>query len=445
METKIKKSEFPDNFVWGTATAAYQIEGAWDKDGKGENIWDRFCHAGGNILNDETGDVACDHYHRWEEDLNLLKEFGIKNYRFSISWARILPQGIGAINQAGVDFYSNLIDGLIARGITPWITIYHWDLPQALQDKGGWTNRDSIKWFKEYALTLVKLYGSRAKNWIIFNEPSVHSLLGHGFGFHAPGLNQKKSYLAAVHHINLTIAETYRVLKSQYPDLNIGSSYTLLPNYPENENCEKDRLASDYFFGFWNTNHFDPLFKGEYPELIRHEFGDLIKDGDTELLKADLDFVGVQHYNAIHAKHDECFLFNSFFGAKPAGVPQTDYGWMIQPDDFEKCLVWLAENYNLNEKKIPIVITENGAAFHDEPNKGGVCNDTRRISYLEGYIRAVHNAIERGSPIRGYFIWSFMDNFEWADGYSQRFGVVHVDYETQKRTPKESLKWFKSL
>ena len=211
--TDLKKSDFPENFIWGTATAAYQIEGAWNKDGKGESIWDRFCHQEGNILNGDTGDVACDHYHRWEEDLNLLKEYGITNYRFSISWTRIFPEGTGDINQAGVDFYNNLINGMIARGITPWVTMYHWDLPQALQDEGGWTNRECVEWFKNYAETLVKLYGDRVNNWIIFNEPSVHSWIGHGLGFHAPGKNTIETYIAACHNINLTIAKTYNYLK----------------------------------------------------------------------------------------------------------------------------------------------------------------------------------------------------------------------------------------
>ncbi len=440
----IKKSNFPNDFIWGTATAAYQIEGAWNKDGKGESIWDRFCHQDGNILNGDTGDIACDHYHRWEQDLDLLKQFDIKNYRFSIAWTRILPDGIGEINQAGVDFYNILIDGMIDRGITPWVTMYHWDLPQALQDKGGWTNRDIIEWFKNYAETLVKLFGDRVKNWVIFNEPSVHSWLGHGLGFHAPGFKTKESYLKAVHHINLAIAQTYNDLKPQYPNLNIGSSYTLLPNYPENENNLNDQKAADYLFCFWNTNHFDPLLKGFYPDMMANDFSPYIENGDLETIQADLDFIGIQHYNAIHAKYDDNFIFNSFFGDKPKDVPQTDYGWMIKPEDFEKCLVWLSDNYDLTGKNIAMTITENGAAFHDEPvNK--ICNDNRRINYLNSYLNAVKNSIDRGAPINGYFIWSFMDNFEWADGYSQRFGVVHVNYETLERTPKESLKWFSKL
>ncbi|PCH99074.1 MAG: beta-glucosidase [Alphaproteobacteria bacterium] len=438
------KNIFPKDFIWGTATAAYQIEGAWNKDGKGESIWDRFCHEEGNILNGDTGDVACDHYHKWEEDLDLLKDNNIKHYRFSIAWTRIIPNGTGDTSAAGIDFYSNLIDGMIERGITPWITVYHWDLPQALQDKGGWTNRESVEWFKNYVATLVDLFGDRVNDWIIFNEPSVHSWLGHGLGFHAPGFNEESTYLKALHHINLSIAEGYRTAKSIRPNLNVGSSYTLLPTYPENENNDEDVTATKRMFEIWNTNHFDPLFTGAYPAFIQEKMGNIMQDGDDAKLQENLDFIGVQHYNALHSTHSESHIFNVFFGEKPKGIPQTDYGWMIQPDDFEKCLVWLSDHYDLNKKNIPIVITENGAAFTD-PVVDGACNDERRIDYLSGYIGAVEKAIKQSAPIQGYFVWSFMDNFEWADGYSQRFGVVHVDYDTMKRTPKKSLLWFKDF
>jgi beta-glucosidase len=435
------KNTFPKNFIWGTATAAYQIEGAWNKDGKSESIWDRFCHKEGNIANGDTGDIACDHYHRWEEDFDLLKKFGLKHYRFSIAWTRILPDGTGDINQAGVDFYNDLINGMIDRGITPWVTMYHWDLPQALQDKGGWTNRESVQWFTNYAETLVKLFGDRVNDWVIFNEPGVHAWLGHGLGFHAPGLSQKETYLSSVHHINLAISETYNLLKPQYHNMRFGSSYTLLPNYPENEHSKDDIQAADYLFCFWNTNHFDPLMKGVYPDLMKGDFAPHMKEGDSEKLQADLDFIGVQHYNAIHAAHNEDYIFNAFFGKKPDDIPQTDYGWMICPADFKKALEWLSHNYDLKSKEIPIIVTENGAAFNDEP-VNGVCDDDRRTDYLKGYIQAMKEACDNGAPVEGYFVWSFMDNFEWADGYSMRFGVVHVDYETLQRTPKESLRWY---
>ncbi len=440
---EIRKKDFPKDFVWGTATAAYQIEGAWDKDGKGENIWDRFCHQDGNILNNDTGDVACDHYHKWEEDLDLLKEYGLRNYRFSIAWTRIFPDGIGEINQAGVNFYNNLIDGMLARGITPWVTMYHWDLPQALQDKGGWTNRDSIEWFKNYAETLVKLFGDRVKNWIIFNEPSVHSFLGHGLGFHAPGCKGEENYMQALHHINLSIAEGFRTAKSFDEGFNVGSSYTIIPVPPETED---DVDAIEHFFGFWNTNHFDPLFNGEYPEVIANLISKYILDGDSEIMKVDLDFLGVQHYSTIYAKKDaENGLFGATFGSVPDNLPKTDIGWEINGEKFGEILSWAYKNYNLKDRNIPIMITENGAAYFDKIDAHGHCDDTYRIDYLNEYLQAVQNVINDGVNIKGYFIWSFMDNFEWSEGYKMRFGLTHVDYKTLVRTPKESLRWYKDF
>jgi beta-glucosidase len=436
----IKKSDFPNDFIWGTATAAYQIEGAWNKDGKGESIWDRFCHQDGNILNNDTGDVACDHYHRWEQDLDLLKQFDIKNYRFSIAWTRILPDGIGEINQAGVDFYNKLIDGMIDRGITPWVTMYHWDLPQALQDKGGWTNRDIVEWFKNYAETLVKLYGDRVKNWIVHNEPSVQAWLGYGLGFNAPGFKGEDSYLSALHHINLSIAEGYRITKKICPDAYIGSSYTLIPTPPESE---KDKSVVDQMFGFWNTNHFDPLFKGEYPIAIRDQMKQYILDGDSDLMKVDLDFIGIQHYSTIYAKQDsKRGLFNTFFGRPPENVKLTDIGWEINGQYFADIIQWLSDNYGLKDKKQDIIITENGAAFFDKLDHDGKCNDQYRIDYFNEYLSSVMNCLEKNIPLKGYFIWSLLDNFEWAEGYKMRFGLIHVNYKTQARTPKLSMQWY---
>jgi len=439
----IKKSDFPNDFIWGTATAAYQIEGAWDKDGKGESIWDRFCHEEGNILNNDTGDIACDHYHRWEEDLDLLKKYNIENYRLSIAWARIYPKGTGEINPAGVDFYNNLIDGMIERGITPWITIYHWDLPQALQDRGGWTNREIVNWFKDYTATLIKLFGDRVKNWMIYNEPSVQAWLGYGLGFNAPGLKGEENYLKALHHINLSIAEGYRVAKAMLPDGYIGSSYTLVPTPPESD---ADRDVADNMFGFWNTNHFDPLFKGEYPKAIREQISQYMKDGDHELIKVDLDFVGIQHYSTIYAKMDnKNGLFGTFFGKPPADVKLTDIGWEINGSYFGDIISWFSDNYNLKQKNQDIIITENGAAFFDELNESGECDDQHRIDYLEEYLLSVKNCIDNNIPLKGYFIWSLLDNFEWAEGYKMRFGLVHVDYKSLVRTPKKSIKWFKGF
>jgi beta-glucosidase len=431
--------KFPADFIWGTATAAYQIEGAVAEDGRTPSIWDTFSHTPGKTINGETGDTACDHYHRLEEDLDLIADV-VQHYRFSISWTRILPQGTGPVNDQGVDFYNRLIDGLIARGVTPWITLYHWDLPQSLQDKGGWVNRDIISWFQEYAETCVRLFGNRVKNWIIVNEPGVISWLGHGLGFHAPGIADETKYLACTHHLNLVIGNTYRVLKSQNKDLNIGSSYTLLPARPENADTPTDVVT--HMEGFWNTNFFDPLLRGEYPAIIKEKMSPFVKDGDMQITKTALDFVGVQHYNAIQACRDDSRIFGTFFGKKTANFPATDLGWSIDPDSFHECLTWFSDRYG----NIPLLVTENGAAFNDGPSADGVCRDARRINFLHTYINAVHRAIADGTNLKGYFIWSFMDNFEWSEGYKPRFGIVHVDYANDyRRTPKDSYRWYKSV
>ena len=430
---------FPSDFLWGASTAAYQIEGAVSEDGRKPSVWDVFSHTPGKIINDENGDTACDHYHRLEEDLDLIAAL-VPNYRFSISWTRILPDGTGIVNQPGVDFYNRLIDGLIARGVTPWITMFHWDLPQTLQDKGGWTNRESVDWFFHYAQTLVSLFGDRVSKWIIMNEPSVHSWLGHGTGIHAPGLADDASYLSSVHHMNMAIGKTYKALKKDNPDFSIGSSYTLLPIRPEKPDTDPHAVAC--MDAFWNCNFFDPLCLGRYPDVMADVMTPYVKGGDMDVIKNDLDFVGVQHYNAIEAKRDERWIFNAFFGAKAEDTPKTDVGWTIDPDAFHECLIDFKNRYG----DVPVLITENGAAYFDTLGEDGHCHDLYRISFLDGYIRAVHRAMKDGVNVIGYFVWSLMDNFEWSEGYKPRFGLIHIDYENGcTRTPKDSYNWFKTV
>ena len=434
---------FDKNFIWGTATAAYQIEGSWNADGKGESIWDRFCHTPGNIDRNETGDVACDHYHRWEEDFDILKEYNIRNYRFSIAWTRILPNGTGDINQSGIGFYNRLIDGLLARGIEPWVTMYHWDLPQTLQDKGGWMNREILKWFQEYADTLVQHFGDRVKNWMIINEPSVISFLGHAQGAFAPGIKNEDSYWRCVHHLNLVNGSVYKSLKERFPNLRIGTTYTPVPVHihPDYELNERNNALLNIWSAIWNENFFDPAFKGQYPSFAAASLKEIIKDGDMDICRCDFDFVGLQHYSPIYFKPNENKILGVDFSQRPADVEVSDAGWEIAPDAFKDCLLNLKKTYG--DKNW--IITENGIALHDDLNEQGQVDDVRRISYLTRYIAAMKEAMEQGVKIGGYFVWSLLDNMEWASGYHLRFGLVHVDYQTLVRTPKKSLGWYKEF
>lgn len=431
--------QFKQDFIWGVSTAAYQIEGAAREGGRGLSIWDSFSHIPGKIRNNENGDVACDHYNRLKEDLDLIAGL-VKNYRFSISWSRVIPDGTGAVNPEGIAFYNRLIDGLITRGVTPWITMYHWDLPQALQDRGGWRNREILIWFKNYAQTLSDHFGDRVKHWMVLNEPSVHSWLGHGLGFHAPGLADEDSYLSCVHHQNLVIGQTYRQMKALNPDYYVGSAYTMVPILPDIH--ERDEVAITTMDAFWNRNFFDPLMTGNYPENFVAHFVPYIKGDDMEICQTRLDFIGMQHYNSIEAKRDETRVFGAFFGDKDPDAPKTDYGWRIDPDGFYKGFMDFTRRYG---SEMPMIVTENGAAFFDKA-QNGKCHDPRRISFLDGYIGAMHKAIEKGARIDGYFVWSFLDNFEWADGYDYRFGLVHVDYQNgQTRTLKDSYFWYRDF
>ena len=403
------------DFVWGTSTAAYQIEGAYDKDGKGPNIWDIFSHIDGNVLNNENGDVACDHYHRFEEDLDLIKDL-VDNYRFSFSWSRIIPEGTGAVNQQGIDFYNRLIDGMIKRGITPWATMFHWDLPQALQDKGGFANRECTEWMREYAGVLEENFGDRIKNWMILNEPSVYSYMGHARGFHAPGIADKDTYFKVVHNEMRIIGTVYDFMKQRSAEYNVGSTFTAMPIRAQ-----------------------DPLFLGQYPKIFKDEFAPLIQEDDAALIKTELDFVGVQHYSPIYTAQGENGFLGADFGKVPEHIDTTDIGWPIEPDAFYETLMHIKNKYNAKN----IIITENGIALFDKKTNGEV-DDTKRINYLNAYIEQMDKAIKDGAPISGYFVWSLLDNLEWSEGYDMRFGLVHIDFENDlMRTPKASYDWFK--
>lgn len=430
------------SFIWGTAAAAYQIEGAWNEDGKGSNIWDSFCRELGHIKNGDNGEIACDHYHRYHDDCELIKGLGVDAYRMSISWSRLFPEGKGQVNSKGVDFYSRLFDQLLSRDIVPWVTLYHWDLPQALQEKGGWQNRDIVDWFSEYAEKVATLYGDKIKNYIVLNEPSITSYLGHYLGVFAPGTKDTDALWASTHHQNLVHGSTVSLLHSKIRSARVGSAYTYFPFYPLNENDERDDHAVRVMDAVWTRNFIDPSLKGRYPELLLPKIDPYIKDKDLEIISAPVDFVGINHYSPKYAYFDDSMSIKANHSDGDKDVERTDIGWEISPQDFGDSLREFAKLYDN-----PVVyVTENGMCENTLPDSSGGVNDVRRIQYLAKYIEQVQSVKENDDcNVRGYFLWSLMDNFEWAHGYNERFGLIHIDYETQKRTPKKSYNWYKNL
>jgi beta-glucosidase len=427
-------SVFPADFVWGASTASYQIEGAVADDGRGKSIWDVFSHTPGKVKGGDTGDVACDHYHRWREDVDWLASGGFSAYRFSTAWPRILPPGTGAVEPRGLDFYDRLVDGLIAHGVTPWVCLYHWDLPQALQDQGGWRNRDIAEKFADYGRIVARRLGDRVKHWAMFNEPNVHALFGHGVGNHAPGLTGMPSFLAAIHHQNLAQGCALQALRAERGDLRLGTVINLQPARPSSDS-DADRRASERFDAFWNGAFFDPLFKGVYPPLIADQFAALIAAGDLATINQPIDFIGLNYYAPNYIAAAPQSLFGAWFGAVPPGTRFTAFGWPVDPSGFTDALYRLRDRYGNPE----IYITENGACYDDPLAADGTVHDEDRIAYLRGHLAAARTALAGGVKLRGYFVWSLIDNFEWAEGFSRRFGVVYVDFKTQKRTPKASF------
>ncbi|SHF78229.1 broad-specificity cellobiase [Caldanaerobius fijiensis DSM 17918] len=434
--------KFPDDFVWGTATAAYQIEGAANEDGRGESIWDRFSHIPGNVWNNQNGDVACDHYHRYKEDVQILKEMGVKGYRFSISWPRVIPDGTGKINQKGVDFYNNLIDELLRQGIQPFVTLYHWDLPQALQDRGGWTNRDTTDYFAEYAQQMFKQYGDRVKHWITHNEPWCTSFLGHAIGVHAPGLKDFSAALLAAHNVLLSHGKAVEVFRQMGLDGKIGITLNLTPSYPASNSAD-DLQAATISDGFSNRWFLDPVFKGQYPDDMVKVFGTFakipeIQESDMKLISSNIDFLGINYYSRSLVKHNP----DAQFGVetlKPEGQ-YTDMDWEVYPQGLYDLLLRIKKDYG----DIDLYITENGAAFKDVVENDQI-DDIDRLNYLKKHFEKAAEAIRDGVKLKGYFVWSLMDNFEWAFGYSKRFGLIYVDYETQRRLWKKSARWYKDV
>jgi len=434
---------FPKDFLWGVATASYQIEGAVSEDGRGETIWDRFSHTPGKVVNGDTGDVACDHYHRYPQDIALMRELGVKGYRFSMAWSRVLPTGTGTSNPKGLDFYDRLVDEILAAGITPFATLYHWDLPQVLQDRGGWTNPESVKWFAEYTDLITRHLGDRVKNWATHNEPFVIAFVGNYYGAHAPGIKDLPTSLHVAHHLLLSHGAAVPVIRQNVPDARVGIVPNLYAVDPASDS-EADRLAAQYYDAFQNRWFLDPLFKGHYPADLVERLGDNLAGIDLASVSqaaVPIDFLGINYYSRNVLSWDESNPALPFRHKNPAGAPVTAMDWEVYPEGLYRTLVRVHQEYAPKA----IYITENGAAYNDPTPTNGVVSDPERTEYLKQHFKAAENAIDQGVPLKGYFVWSFLDNFEWAEGYNKRFGIVYVDYATQQRTPKQSARFYQQM
>ena len=440
---------FPPGFLWGAATAAYQIEGAWNEDGRGESVWDRFAHTPGKVKNGDTGDVACDSYHRYAEDIAIAKRLGIQSYRYSISWPRVQPDGKGTINQKGLDYYRRVTDALLEAGIRPFPTLYHWDLPQPLEDAGGWPNRDTAARLADYARTVVAALGDRINQWCVFNEPKTFTQCGYWQGNHAPGRSEPLAFLRATHTVNLAQGMAFRAIKSVSARLEVGGVYDTQPTFPATPS-KADELAAERWFKFANLWHIHPALHGRYPEgvLPADRQAELLgwQDGDDKLVRAALDFAGLNYYSTWLVADDPNETDIPGLHAKPSWATyypphhKTDNGWDIYARGFYDILVKM--NSHLGGK-LPIEITENGAAYNTGIAKDGRVHDANRIAWLRAHLLELSRAVRDGVPVRAYHCWALLDNFEWSEGYTQRFGLVHVDFEHgQKRTPKDSAAWF---
>jgi len=436
--------QFPKDFLWGAATAAYQIEGAWNEDGKGESIWDHFCHQPYNVEQGATGDVACDHYHRMPDDVALMRSLGLQAYRFSIAWTRIFPTGRGAVNPKGLDFYDRLVDALLAANITPNATLYHWDLPQALQVEGGWNNRATVAAYVEYAETMFKRLGDRVQMWATFNEPWCTAFLGYGNGHHAPGICDQTQAYQAVHHLLLAHGQAVQAFRSGGQRGQIGLVHNPQHYLPASDS-EADQAACQRVYTQGVALFLSPLFHGRYPAELMEWLGPhapKTQPGDLKVIHQPLDFLGVNYYFTDTIRHsvDGGLLKAQGRPHSAPGWGYTEMGWGVNPAGMEAVLKDIAQNYTT----IPLYITENGCAFPDALQAGQV-NDPARLSYLREHLQAVHQALSAGVNVRGYFVWSLMDNFEWAWGYRPRFGIVYNDYATQTRTPKASAQWYRTV
>ncbi|WP_024286315.1 GH1 family beta-glucosidase [Cellulomonas sp. KRMCY2] len=438
---------FPAGFVWGAATAAYQVEGALDEDGRGVSIWDTFTATPGAIARGDTAAVACDHYHRHPEDIALLADLGLSAYRFSVAWPRIQPDGVGGPNQKGLDHYRRVVDACLGRGVTPYVTLYHWDLPQALEDVGGWLNRDTAHRFADYAAQVADALGDVVDHWVTVNEPKVASHAGYAAGIHAPGIRDPRGGVAAAHHLLLAHGLAVPVLRERMSaDGELGIALDLTPVSPASQD-PADVAAARRFDGNFNRMFLEPVLRGRYPTDMIEWFGGApwLQDGDLEVISAPIDFLGINYYRGhVIGAGDGSVLEGSgtpmdldAVHVIPPDAELTEVGWTVTPTGLHDLLLQLRDEY----PHVPLMVTENGAAYPDVVAADGTVDDPKRVAYLDSHVRQMHRAIADGVDLRGYFVWTLLDNFEWAEGYKARFGIVHVDVETQRRTPKTSAAW----
>ena len=440
---------FPTDFAWGAATSSYQIEGAVNEDGKGPSIWDTFTHTPGKIAGGDTGDVACDHYHRWADDVDLMASYGLNAYRFSVSWPRVQPDGRGAAKEKGLDFYRRLTDRLLEKGIRPALTLNHWDIPQAVQDDGGWQSRDTVERFAEYTALMVEALGDRVAWWITHNEPWIVSALGYRLGIHAPGVRDTEAELRTAHHLLLSHGAAVEAYRSSGASAPIGITLNLLPTYPQTDS-EADARAATLSDGYTNRWYLEPVFNGAYPSDMLDYFGerfslDWIRHGDLERVAQPIDFLGVNYYarRVVRAPRpgEQAEFAWVVRTETTTGIPTSDLGWEMTPPVLRDLLIHLRDTY----RGPTILVTENGCSLNDEIAPDGGVRDPRRIAFFDGHLRAVEEAIDAGVDVRGYFAWSLLDNFEWAEGYGPRFGIIYVDYPTQRRIPKDSAAWYRDV
>lgn len=436
---------FGSDFSWGVSTAAFQTEGAWNTDGKGASIWDTFTHAKGKVHQGQHAEVACDFYHRYQQDIDLIKALNIPNFRFSIAWSRILPHGTGPINQAGIDFYNRVIDYCLQQGVEPWLTVYHWDLPQALEAQGGWTNRDSISWFSAFTAICAEHFGDRVKHWMVMNEPAVFTGAGYFLGLHAPGRTGLKSFLPAVHHVTLSISAGAKVLRNLLPDAVIGTTFSCshIDAFSTQANDVAAAKRADVLI---NRLFIEPLLGMGYPTTdlpVLKKIEKYIQPGDLESLATDFDFIGLQNYTREVVKYSffTPYISAKLVEAKDRKVPTTDMGWEVYPEAIYKVIRKFSEYPQIKS----ILITENGSAFPDELTADGEIRDDQRMQYLQDNLQQVLKAKNEGCPVNGYFVWTLTDNFEWAEGYRPRFGLIYIDFATQQRFIKQSGHWYKTF
>ncbi|OIV43681.1 GH1 family beta-glucosidase [Flavobacterium johnsoniae] len=440
----LNKNQFGADFLWGVSTAAFQIEGAHDSDGKGSSIWDVFTSQKGKIKNGHHALTACDFYNSYQNDIDLIRELNIPNFRFSISWPRIMPTGIHPVNQAGIDYYNKIIDSLLASGIEPWITLYHWDLPHALEVKGGWTNRESVSWFAEYVEVCAQYFGDRVKNWMVINEPSVFTGAGYFLGIHAPGKKGITNYLKAMHHVTLATAKGAKILRNRIPEANIGTTFSCTHIEPATESS-KDIEAAKRVDTLLNRTFIEPILGLGYPQKdlpVLKKLNNYILEDDLNNLAFDFDFIGLQCYTREVVKSSILtpYIGAELISAEKRNVISTEMGWEVYPP----ALYHVLKKFNEYNGIRKIIITENGAAFPDTVTNGKVF-DIKRTHYIQDHLEQILKAKKDGLNVEGYFVWSLTDNFEWAEGYNARFGLIHVDFETQKRTIKNSGLWFKDF